>query len=160
MVRGQIANPHRGAPPPILFIIFTTLNINVLECLLYRKVNKKAYQSNKLKQKIIFSFIFTYIWKNWPCNYLINSVKQWVSVVYICWNGQKLIFAKMKNFSTFLQAIDFQRFKTSPRAWAFHIQAKIKIAIHHKNFFRKSFGVWKFGVTIVLYSNANNNGKE
>ena len=54
MVRGQIANPHRGAPPPILFIIFTTLNINVLECLLYRKVNKKAYHSNKLKQKIIF----------------------------------------------------------------------------------------------------------
>ena len=46
---------------PILFIIFTPLNINVLECLLYRKVNKKAYQSNKLKQKIIFSFIFTYI---------------------------------------------------------------------------------------------------
>ena len=44
-----------------LDIIFTPLNINVLECLLYRKVNKKAYQSNKLKQKIIFSFIFTYI---------------------------------------------------------------------------------------------------
>ena len=51
-------------------------------------------------------------------------------------------------------------FKTSPRAWAFHTQAKIKIAIHHKNFFLKSFGVWKIGVTIVLYSNANNNGKE
>ena len=51
-------------------------------------------------------------------------------------------------------------FKTSPRAWAFHTQAKIKIAIHHKKIFLKSFGVWKIGVTIVLYSNANNNGKE
>ena len=39
---------------PILFVIFTPLNINVLECLLYRKVNKKAYQSNKLKQKLFF----------------------------------------------------------------------------------------------------------
>ena len=46
---------------PILFIIFTPLNINVLECLLCTKVNKKAYQSNKLKQKFIFSLIFTYI---------------------------------------------------------------------------------------------------
>ena len=46
---------------PILFIIFTPLNINVLECLLCPKVNKKAYQSNKLKQKFIFSLIFTYI---------------------------------------------------------------------------------------------------
>ena len=72
----------------------------------------------------------------------------------------KIDFCKNENFFNFLQAIDFQRFKTSPRAWAFHTQAKIKIAIHHKNFFRKSFGVWKIGVTIVLYSNANNNGKE
>ena len=46
---------------PILLIIFTPLNINVLECLLCPKVNKKAYQSNKLKQKFIFSLIFTYI---------------------------------------------------------------------------------------------------
>ena len=46
---------------PILFIFFTPLNINVLECLLCPKVNKKAYQSNKLKQKFIFSLIFTYI---------------------------------------------------------------------------------------------------
>ena len=46
---------------PILFIIFTPLNINILECLLCPKVNKKAYQSNKLKQKSIFSLIFTYI---------------------------------------------------------------------------------------------------
>ena len=72
----------------------------------------------------------------------------------------KIDFCKNEKFFNFLQMIDFQRFKTSPRAWAFHTQAKIKIAIHHKNFFRKSFGVWKFGVTIVLYSNANNNGKE
>ena len=72
----------------------------------------------------------------------------------------KIDFCKNENFFNFLQAIDFQRFKTSPRAWAFHTQAKIKIAIHHKNFFRKSFGVWKIGATIVLYSNANNNGKE
>ena len=72
----------------------------------------------------------------------------------------KIDFCKNEKFFNFLQMIDFQRFKISPRAWAFHTQAKIKIAIHHKNFFRKSFGVWKIGVTIVLYSNANNNGKE
>ena len=61
MVRGQIPNPHRVYTLPILFTIFTPLNINVLECLLCLKVNKKAYQSNKLKQKFIFSLIFTYI---------------------------------------------------------------------------------------------------
>ena len=72
----------------------------------------------------------------------------------------KIDFCKNEKFFNFLQAIDFQRFKTSPRAWAFHTQAKIKIAIHYKIFFRKSFGVWKIGATIVLYSNANNNGKE
>lgn len=72
----------------------------------------------------------------------------------------KIDFCKNEKFFNFLQMIDFQWFKTSPRAWAFHTQAKIKIAIYHKNFFRKSFGVWKIGVTIVLYSNANNNGKE
>jgi hypothetical protein len=72
----------------------------------------------------------------------------------------KIDFCKNENFFNFLQAIDFQRFKTSPRAWAFHTQAKIKITIHHKKIFRKSFGVWKIGATIVLYSNANNNGKE
>ncbi len=53
----------------------------------------------------------------------------------------KIDFCKNEKFFNFLQMIDFQRFKTSPRAWAFHTQAKIKIAIHHKNFFRKSFGV-------------------
>lgn len=72
----------------------------------------------------------------------------------------KIDFCKNEKFFNFLQTIDFQRFNTSPRAWAFHTQAKIKIAIHHKKIFRKSFGVWKIGVTIVLYSNANNNGKE
>lgn len=72
----------------------------------------------------------------------------------------KIDFCKNEKFFNFLQTTDFQMFKTSPRAWAFHTQAKIKIAIHHKIFFRKSFGVWKIGVTIVLYSNANNNGKE
>lgn len=61
MARGQIPNPHRGVHPPNSFYNFTPLNINVLECLLCPKVNKKAYQSNKLKQKFIFSLIFTYI---------------------------------------------------------------------------------------------------
>ncbi|MBQ8629788.1 MAG: hypothetical protein IJ421_09995, partial [Prevotella sp.] len=70
----------------------------------------------------------------------------------------KIDFCKNEKFFNFLQAIDFQRFKASPRAWAFHTQAKIKIAKHHKKFFLKSFGVWKFGVTIVLYSNAKQNG--
>lgn len=72
----------------------------------------------------------------------------------------KIDFCKIEKFFNFLQMIDFQRFKTSPRAWAFHTQAKIKIAIHHKKIFRKSFGVWKISATIVLYSNANNNGTE
>ena len=72
----------------------------------------------------------------------------------------KIDFCKNEKFFNFLQTIDFQRFKAIPRAWAFHTQAKIKIAIHHKIFFRKSFGVWKISATIVLYSNANNNGKE
>lgn len=72
----------------------------------------------------------------------------------------KIDFCKNEKFFNFLQNFDFQRFKTNPRAWAFLTQAKIKIANHHKFFFRKSFGVWKIGVTIVLYSNANNNGKE
>lgn len=53
----------------------------------------------------------------------------------------KIDFCKNEKFFNFLQMIDFQRFKTSPRAWAFHTQAKIKIAIHHKKIFRKSFGV-------------------
>ena len=51
----------------------------------------------------------------------------------------KIDFCKNEKFFNFLQAIDFQRFKTSPRAWAFHTQAKIKIAIHHKNFFLQKF---------------------
>lgn len=53
----------------------------------------------------------------------------------------KIDFCKNEKFFNFLQVVDFQRFKASHRAWAFHTQAKIKIAIHHKKIFRKSFGV-------------------
>ena len=72
----------------------------------------------------------------------------------------KIDFCKNEKFFNFLQVIDFQWFKTSPRAWAFHTQEKLKSLSITKKIFRKSFGVWKIGVTIVLYSNANNNGKE
>ena len=51
----------------------------------------------------------------------------------------KIDFCKNENFFNFLQMFDFQRFKTSPRAWAFHTQAKIKIAIHQKIFFLQKF---------------------
>ena len=131
----------------ILFIIFTPLNINVLECLLYRKVNKKAYQSNKLKQKIIFSFIFTYIYKNWLCNYLIISAKQWVSVVYICWNGQKLIFAKMKNFSTFYKLLIFKGLRQALARGRSILKQKLKSLSITKIFFAK---VLEFENSVLL----------
>jgi hypothetical protein len=65
----------------------------------------------------------------------------------------KIDFCKNEKFFNFLQAIDFQRFKTSPRAWAFHTQAKIKIAIHHKNFFRKSPFKFleKLNIYVIIY---------
>lgn len=59
----------------------------------------------------------------------------------------KIDFCKNEKFFNFLQMIDFQMVKTSPRAWAFHTQAKIKIAIHHKKNFAK---VLEFGKSVLL----------
>ena len=66
----------------------------------------------------------------------------------------------MKIFSTFYKRLIFKGLRQALARGRSILKQKLKSLSIAKIFFRKSFGVWKIGVTIVLYSNANNNGKE
>lgn len=66
----------------------------------------------------------------------------------------------MKNFSTFYKRLIFKGLRQILARERTLTQAKLKIAKTLQKIFLKKFAVWKIGITIVLYSNANNNGKE
>ena len=59
----------------------------------------------------------------------------------------KIDFCKNEKFFNFLQMIDFQRFKTSPRAWAFILKQKLKSLSITKIFFAK---VLEFENSVLL----------
>ena len=66
----------------------------------------------------------------------------------------------MKIFSIFYKCLIFKGLRQALARGRSILKQKLKSLSITKFFFRKSFGVWKIGATIVLYSNANNNGKE
>ena len=66
----------------------------------------------------------------------------------------------MKIFSTFYKRLIFKGLRQALARGRSILKQKLKSLSITKKIFRKSFGVWKISATIVLYSNANNNGKE